>query len=231
MPHRSKAAVPNNSFEQRMTHLFQRTAPATPGPQPARHRPVCAALAAAMTGMVLALWSPSAFAAWDLQQLMDTLAQTKSARATFVEKKHIALLDKPVESSGELLYTAPDRLEKRTLKPKPESMVINGGELLIERGRQKHQLQLQAYPELAAFIDSIRGTLAGDRSALERSYRLSLEGSAERWVLQLQPLEPKMLAVIQRIRITGAHNQVRGIDITQADGDSSTMTIEQVAAP
>ena len=189
------------------------------------------ALATALTGLTLAVWSPAASAAWDLQQLMDTLAQTKSARATFVEKKNIALLDKPVESSGELLYTAPDRLEKRTLKPKPESMVINGGELLIERGRQKHQLQLQAYPELAAFIDSIRGTLAGDRNALERSYRLSLEGNAERWVLQLQPLEPKMLAVIQRIRITGARNQVRSIDITQADGDSSTMTIEQVAAP
>ena len=203
-----------------MTHLLH---PAKPGLGPA--------LAAALTGLVLALCSPGALAAWDLQQLMDTLAQTKSARATFVEKKNIALLDKPVESSGELLYTAPDRLEKRTLKPKPESIVINGGELLIERGRQKHQLQLQAYPELAAFIDSIRGTLAGDRNALERSYQLSLEGNAERWVLQLQPLEPKMLAVIQRIRITGARNQVRGIDITQADGDSSTMTIEQVAAP
>lgn len=190
-----------------------------------------ARLAAVLAGLALALWTPAAMAAWDLQQLMDLLAQTKSGRATFVEKKHIALLDRPVESSGELLYTAPDRLEKRTLKPKPESMLVNGGELVIERGRQKHQLQLQAYPELAAFIDSIRGTLAGDRGALERSYRLSLEGSAERWTLQLQPLDPKMQAVIQRIRIGGVRNQVRSIDIAQADGDSSSMAIEQVAAP
>ncbi len=184
-----------------------------------------------MVGLVLAALSPAALAAWDLQQLMDSLAQTKSGRATFVEKKSIALLDKPVESSGELLYTAPDRLEKRTLKPKPESMVVNGGELVIERGKQKYQLRLQAYPELAAFIDSIRGTLAGDRSALERNYRLSLEGTAERWTLQLQPVDPKMQAVIQRIRITGVRDQLRNIDIAQADGDSSTMTIEQVAAP
>jgi len=203
-----------------MTHFFPRTAPSAPSPRTAR-------LAAAL--LALAVWSPAAFAAWDLQQLMDTLAQTKSGRATFVEKKHIALLDRPVESSGELLYTAPDRLEKRTFKPKPESMVVNGGELVVERGRQKYQLQLQAYPELAAFIDSIRGTLAGDRGALERSYRLSLEGGAERWVLQLEPVDPKMLAVVQRIRISGARGQLRVIDITQADGDSSTMAIEQAA--
>jgi outer membrane lipoprotein-sorting protein len=205
-----------------MTHLAPHTTPARASRRTAR-------LAVVLAGLALAVWAPAAMAAWDLQQLMDLLAQTKSGRATFVEKKHIALLDKPVESSGELLYTAPDRLEKRTLKPKPESMLVNGGELVIERGRQKYQLQLQAYPELAAFIDSIRGTLAGDRGALERSYRLSLEGSAERWTLQLQPVDPKMQAVIQRIRISGVRNQVRGIDIAQADGDSSSMVIEQAA--
>jgi outer membrane lipoprotein-sorting protein len=221
-----------NKTPEHMTHLIQQTtfAPASSSIVQRPSRPAFT-LAAVVVGLVLAALSPAALAAWDLQQLMDSLAQTKSGRATFVEKKNIALLDKPVESSGELLYTAPDRLEKRTLKPKPESMVVNGGELVIERGKQKHQLRLQAYPELAAFIDSIRGTLAGDRNALERSYRLSLEGTAERWILQLQPIDPKMQAVIQRIRITGVRDQLRSIDIAQADGDSSTMTIEQVAAP
>jgi outer membrane lipoprotein-sorting protein len=189
------------------------------------------ALATLTLGLVLAALSPAALAAWDLQQLMDTLAQNKSSRTTFVEKKYIAMLDKPVESSGELLYTAPDGLEKRTLKPKAESMIIKGGELFIERGQQKHRLQLQAYPELAAFIDSIRGTLAGDRKALERSYRLSLEGTAERWTLRLLPLNEKMAAVIQRISITGSRDQVSSIEISQADGDSSLMTIEKPAAP
>ncbi|CAN5517509.1 hypothetical protein BH10PSE16_BH10PSE16_08630 [soil metagenome] len=188
-------------------------------------------LAAWTIGLALATLSPAALAAWDLQQLMDSLAQNKSGHASFVEKKYIAVLDKPIESSGELLYTAPDGLEKRTLKPRPESMVVNGGELLIERGRQKHHLQLQAYPELAAFIDSIRGTLAGDRKALERSYRLSLEGTAERWSLQLLPLDEKMQAVIQRITIAGLRDQVRSIEITQADGDHSLMNIEPLATP
>lgn len=182
-------------------------------------------------GLALATLSPAAFAAWDLQQLMESLAQSKSGRASFVEKKSIAMLDKPVESSGDLLFSAPDRLEKRTLKPQPETMIVNGDELVIERGRQKYKLQLHSYPELAAFIDSIRGTLAGDRKALERNYRLSLEGAAERWTLQLLPLDEKMQAVIQRIRIAGVRDQVRSIEITQADGDNSLMSIEKLATP
>lgn len=170
-------------------------------------------------------------AGWDIDQLMTSLAQIRADHASFIEKKFIAMLDKPVESSGELLYIAPDHLEKRTLKPKPESMTVDGGTLLIERGRQKHRLQLSDYPELAAFIDSIRGTLAGERSSLERHYNLSLEGTAAHWTLQLLPVDEKMQAVIKCIRIAGVENTVHSIEITQRDGDSSLMLIEKMAAP
>ena len=170
-------------------------------------------------------------AEWDIDQLMRGLAQIRSDHASFVEKKFIAMLDKPVESSGELFYTAPDHLEKRTIKPKPESMILDHGTLVIERGRQIHHLQSQDYPELAAFIDSIRGTLAGDRKALERNYRLSLDGTVERWTLQLLPLDEKMQAVVKRIRVAGVRDTVRSIEITQADGDSSLMLIEKLATP
>jgi len=165
---------------------------------------------------------------WDIDQLMRGLAQTRASHARFVETKSIAMLDQPVESSGELFYSAPDRLEKRTLKPRRETMLVNGGALLIERGRKKHRLQLQDYPELAAFIDSIRGTLAGDRAALERNYKLSLDGSATRWTLQLLPTNKKMQAVVKHIRITGAREGVSSVEVTQTDGDSSVMLIENL---
>ena len=59
------------------------------------------------------------------------------------------MLDQPVESSGELLFIAPDRLEKRTLKPKPETMVLDGDTLTLERGQRKRVLHLKDHPEVA----------------------------------------------------------------------------------
>lgn len=170
-------------------------------------------------------------AEWDIDRLMHGMAQTRSDHASFIEKKYIAMLEEPVESSGELFYTAPDHLEKRTLKPKPEVMVLDHDSLVIERGHKKYHLQLQDYPELAAFIDSIRGTLAGDRMTLERNYRLSLEGTAGHWTLQLLPVDEKMQAVVKRIRIAGVGYAVRSIEITQSDDDSSLMLIEKLATP
>ena len=191
-------------------------------------RPLLISLSLILAG---ALPSLSHAADWGIDQLMHALAQTRAGHARFIETKSIAMLDQPVESSGELFYTAPDTLEKRTVKPKPETMRVEGDKLVIERGRQKYRLQLQDYPELAAFIDSIRGTLAGDRKALERTYQLSLEGSASAWTLQLVPINAKMKQVVARIRISGVRDEVRSIDVSQTDGDSSQMRIEKLATP
>ena len=173
----------------------------------------------------------AAAADWGLAQLMQGLAQRGAERATFVEKKFIAILDQPVESSGELRYVPPDRLEKRTQKPRAETMVVDGDRLSIERGAQKHALRLSDYPDIAAFVDSLRGTLAGDRKALERVYRLELHGGAERWTLVMFPSDARLAAMVSRIDVAGTRDRVRSIEILQADGDRSLLTVERVAPP
>lgn len=172
----------------------------------------------------------AADAPWDIERLMQALARVQVGRADFVETKTIAMLDKPVVSSGQLFYVAPDKLEKRTLKPRPESMIIEGNTLVIERGRQNITMQVDSAPELAGFVNSIRGTLAGDRRALERSFALSLEGPPQRWLLTLKPLDQRMAAAVASIRIAGVQDDVRSVEILQADGDRSVMTISRTSA-
>ncbi|MDP2266533.1 MAG: LolA-related protein [Thiobacillus sp.] len=164
-----------------------------------------------------------------IAQLMANLAKAPQGAASFTEKKFISILEQPVESSGELLFIAPSRLEKRTLKPRPETMVLDGDTLTLERGKRKHVLQLKDYPEVAGMIESIRATLAGDRKALEKIYHLALNGDTERWTLLLTPLDAKVGKVIARIRMEGAKDVVRSVEILQADGDSSLMSIEKPA--
>jgi outer membrane lipoprotein-sorting protein len=167
-----------------------------------------------------------AFAAFDVGQLMNELAKHKGGKAKFVEKKTISLLDKPVVSTGEMSYIAPAYLEKRTLTPKPEILILDKDMLSIERDKQKLSINLSNQPEALAFIDSIRGTLTGNRAALEKNYGLYLSGNADKWVLTLLPSEPKIAALVLRIIVSGSKNQIRSIEYLQADGDRSLMTIE-----
>ena len=186
----------------------------------------------AIVGAILTFaFSVAGADAWQLPELMQLLAQSKAGKATFVEKKYIGIIDKPIESSGELAFTAPDKLEKRTLKPKPESLVLEGDSLTVDQpGKHRFTVRLQEHPEISAFIESIRGTLAGDRLALEKFYTLELTGSAEEWQLVLIPTQARMTDIISRIRIGGSRADVKTIYFDQGDGDRSEMFITKVVA-
>jgi hypothetical protein len=171
---------------------------------------------------------PARAADWSIDQLMGALAVTKSGRATFIETKYIAMLDRPLVSTGILTYVAPDRLEKVTVNPEAESLRVDGDTLVIERKKQTVSLQLSDHPEVAGIVDSMRGTLSGDRDALERVYTLRLQGSSELWTLDLIPKDLRMAAVISAIRVTGNNGNVTSIAITQADGDRSLMVVDRI---
>lgn len=179
----------------------------------------------------LCLLAAPAWAGWDIDELMRMLSASGVSRATFVEKKYLAMLDAPVTSSGELLFTAPGRLERRTLKPRPEVMVLENGVMTLTRGQRQMVLRLQDQPAVGALAESVRATLAGDRAALERHYRLKLEGSQARWSLLLLPREAATRAYVHEIRIGGERGEVRTVEVEQSDKDRSVMTIQKAAAP
>jgi hypothetical protein len=179
---------------------------------------------AVLAGIVASALAGVCFAD-DLGALMSLLAQRKHGHVTFVETHFLAVLDKPVESSGELLYDAPDRLEKRTLQPKPESLVLDHGVITARRGRHTYVLNLSDYPQIVPLIDSIRATLAGDRASLERIFKVQLDGTLEQWKLLLVPSDAKVAHTVKQIRIEGARDAIHSVEIQQADGDRSVLTI------
>ncbi|RQU01490.1 outer membrane lipoprotein carrier protein LolA [Burkholderia cepacia] len=198
-------------------------------------RTLAAAIAVAASTAAIALAAAPARAAdaapaWTLDRLMSTLAQHKSGRATFTETKYLSIATQPVESSGELVFVAPDHLEKHTLSPKPEHLVVDGDMLTVERNSRKYTLALARYPELGAFIDSIRATLAGNRFALEQVYKVALAGRGDDWTLTLTPLDSRMLKVVSTITLDGTRDLLRNVAIRQADGDRSVMRLQPVPA-
>jgi outer membrane lipoprotein carrier protein LolA len=177
------------------------------------------------------LLSAADAAAWDIEQLMQELARVKTAKARFVERKHLAILTAPLESSGTLTYVAPDRLEKHTLSPRSESLLLERDRLTLESGEPKRRrtIRLEDYPAVGIFVESIRSTLAGDLALLNRLYQVALEGDERRWRLVLRPGDPKMQEMVREIRIGGSRNWIGSIEVLEPGGDRSVMTITRDA--
>ncbi|MBL0917734.1 MAG: outer membrane lipoprotein carrier protein LolA [Hydrogenophaga sp.] len=181
----------------------------------------------------LALTLPLSFAhaADDIDRLMATLATNPGGTVRFVERRHMAILDAPLESRGEMTYRAPDYLERRTLTPRPERLLLDKDTLTLERDKRRMSMPVNQRPEVEAFVASVRSTLQGDRAALQRYYSMQLQNTPKRWTLTLRPLESRLRNIVSRIDIAGSGAVVDTIEYTQADGDRTEMWLEPVTKP
>ncbi len=175
--------------------------------------------------LAIGVATAGAAGAFAARRRMQSRSQNRASRADFVEKKYLASLNRPVEASGELVYVAPSRLEKRTVKPKPEVLIVDGDTLTVERNGTRRSISLASFPEVAAFTDSIRATLAGDLDALTRSYKVVLDGEPRRWRLSLLPSDPKIAAIVSRVTVDGHDALIDTIEVLQADGSRSVTSV------
>jgi outer membrane lipoprotein-sorting protein len=162
-----------------------------------------------------------------LADLMAMLARVPSATDSFTETRQSAFLSAPLVLKGTLAYARPGRLEKHVQSPYDERTVIDGDNVTLENRTtgQARAFSLSSSAAATALVESLRATLAGDSAALERHYRIQVEGTKDAWTLVLLPRDAKVAGYVTRIRIAGAAGKLSRVEVEEASGDSSTMTI------
>jgi hypothetical protein len=164
---------------------------------------------------------------WDFARLMAQLAQVQSSRARYSEVRRVAVLQKPLQLSGTLLYARPARIEKRQILPFREVIRVEGDRLTVEREGKTREVSLQNAPLIAGLVESLRATLAGDATELERLYSVRVRGTRRRWTLELTPRDVEIAGVVKSILVAGSDSRVARLEILEPSGDGSVMTIHE----
>lgn len=166
----------------------------------------------------------------DIAQLMRALGQVKAGEATFIERRHVAMLEQTLESSGKLSFAAPDSFVRETFKPRRERIAISGNTLTLSQGDRTRTLALDSAPEAALIVQAIRGTLTGNREVLEHTFEARVSGSLSLWFLDLVPREARLRSQVISVRIAGQQGLVREVLVALPDGDRSVMSIDPMIA-
>ena len=165
--------------------------------------------------------------AWalDLNELMGLLAKQKQGEANFTEQRYVRGFDGPLAAAGTLSFTAPDRLVRRTLTPRPETMSVDGNNLTLSRSGRTRSMTLDSVPELQGLVEAMRATLAGNTQVLQRYFNSTVGGSAGDWTLDLAPVDARLASQIATLRLSGRAGEVLGVEMEFRGGDRSVMTI------
>ena len=163
----------------------------------------------------------------ELAALMRKLSGVVSAGGEFTERKYFLVLDEPLILTGTVHYQAPDYLRKEYDDPGSESYEVRGDNLTIEYpdGRRR-ELSIADHPLLRAFVESYRGTLAGDLEGLRRYFELEVGGHMDAWQLRLTPRNPELAEHLRAVIMRGREDRVYSVETLEAGGDRNVMTLD-----
>lgn len=184
-------------------------------------------LAAALLAFTASAGEPREAGGLQLAELMAGMAATSGVIADFREQKQLALLEKPLESSGAIYFVPPDRLVRFTLKPEFSALIIDG-ETLRFRQRDRAQTDLSGNPMARLFIDNFIVLFNGDLPKLQDLYRTHFSAEGERWTLILEPRSAPLRGIVREIALRGDGAGIREMVMQNRDGDRTSTALEVI---
>ncbi|AXK73057.1 fatty acyl CoA synthetase [Lysobacter sp. TY2-98] len=172
--------------------------------------------------LLLTLAMPSVHAASpeiETGWILSKLARPAPMRTQFVELHGSRLLKAPLRIEGEYARPNDDTLVREVRLPYAETSTIRAGSVTIKRGTSSHTYSLDRAPQLAGLQSSFGALLSGDRTQLERAFRIDSSGSREQWTLQLTPKDKRTATYVRTIALYGRGAELRCIETTPAKGD------------
>jgi outer membrane lipoprotein-sorting protein len=164
-----------------------------------------------------------------LEAMMARLAEAEGVAAHFVEHKHLALLQEPLESDGMLYFSPPDRLARLTERPTPARLVIHGSHLTLADANGVDRIDLDRSRIARQFVDQLTLLLAGDLDGLRASYSVSFEVTPEEgWRLQLAPRSRALKRMIEAIAVRGRGSELQRMEVLETSGDRSVTVFDRV---
>ncbi len=157
----------------------------------------------------------------DLQKMLQSAPKVDTP---FHEQRQSRWLASPVESRG-IVRSFPQGLEKQVDSPKRETwrLLSDRMEWSGPDGVGNKQILFSKAPALAVLSDAIRGLVAGDLLALERDFRITVQGNSSLWTARLQPHSAKVSRYLNYLEIQGARNQLLVLIVVERKGER-TMT-------
>lgn len=165
----------------------------------------------------------------ELDRLLASFRGMTGLSARFVEEKTIALLATPIRSEGEVHFVAPGTLMRRVTAPTASAALIERGRLTMLAHGRRQEIDLTSNAVVGGFVSSFADVLAGDRAALERTYRVDYSRLASGdWKLTLRPRGAPLDQFLSEMEMVGRGRGVTSMRMLEVSGDVTVTTFRDV---
>lgn len=170
--------------------------------------------------MLSAVMLPLFAQALTLAEIEQQLDPAPVLKADFHQQQHLAMLSRPLVSTGNLLLIKGHGLQWQMETPFTSNLKLIDG-TLYSNG------QADNLPGGGAFSRRLMMVLSGDFSALESVFTIQAKGQPGDWTLTLEPRNRALKKVLQSLSVSGGRSPEQ-FRLNYPNGDYSVTTLSHI---
>lgn len=150
-------------------------------------------------------------------------------RCAFSEEKHIALLARPLRSTGTIYFARDRGIARLTQTPKVQRAVLTPTSLRLSSGKRSEEIPLDKSKDLKAFALIFPTLLRGERGELERAFEIGLYGrDADWWALAFTPRAESLRQLVRSVVVIGRRTELVALKVVEASGDTTDTWLTEI---
>ncbi len=159
--------------------------------------------------------------AQDFLKVRDSLSGASVVRSNFRQKKTIAVLKKPLISSGNFIFSEQHGLYWNISVPINTSYALTP-KYLVERqkGYKPKVITPQEQPALFGLTEVFEAIFVGDLDKLGQDFVIHFLGTPKQWTIGLIPRKGMLKQMFKRVVLSGGAT-VSEVKLYEANGDST----------
>lgn len=159
-----------------------------------------------------------------------SIADAKVVRGRFVQRRHLAGLTRPLESSGTFVFARGSGIDWHTLQPFDSQFLLTGSRITQrDEGGVSLQIEAAEQPALAVVSRVFFALFELDLERLSQDFELYGESVGNGgWVLGLKPRTDALGGVFRQAIVRGAA-AVSRLTLEDGNGDASEIEFQDVS--
>ncbi|MBO4805885.1 MAG: outer membrane lipoprotein carrier protein LolA [Paludibacteraceae bacterium] len=136
-----------------------------------------------------------------ISSVKEKMMQVSSIQSDFKQVKHMAMMKKDIESSGNFYYSKTDKVCLDYAKPKKSKIVINGDKLLMEMGGIKDVRNISSNALMQEMTKVISSCMTGNLQELKANYQLEYWQNETNYLVKVSPKNASAKKMVDRIEL------------------------------
>ncbi|TRZ56172.1 MAG: outer membrane lipoprotein carrier protein LolA [Rhodocyclaceae bacterium] len=156
-----------------------------------------------------------------LSRIGAQMEQHPMVRADFIQSKQMPALKRPLVTSGRLVYSRRHGVLWQIEQPYRMSYVLGEDRIIeIAADGTRRERGLRDVPGLAQVGRVFRAMLGANTAALRDLFEVSVQGSPEKWEIDLKPRQAQLAQFLSGLQLSGGH-YLESIRISEAGGETT----------